>query len=458
MGRSFSLSRFPETVSLSREAGQDLVEPTESLLFDSVLHAPDASDPPALAAQLETSATFALSETLMTQSEMATAPPSPVAGALRPGKLGGAARLQENARHMKIELNESREEARRYRQRLVHLEGDAHGKAQWAVQWERQVCAALPPPAPGMDANLDLPGLGPAGVGWSAWKGFIDRAMVESMKTQRLLPRAPQVEWHRATRDQLEEEASAMATELRTAEQALLDAGTENARLMAQIRRCETRERELGRKRTAVDVLQQELASKDRERKSVLDGEDTQRRYYLALHAELGEAQRALDDTPQEQMLMRVERAVEQRDYFDYQMSNLDAEAEEAERLSWEAHDEDVEQLTSDVGTLEAYLRALQEESMVEEEAWQHEEAAMERGREAAEATRQRTRAMAAEAHREAVEKRDREVFHDEFEHDLEQFMAVLRIQALFRGSRARRSLPGRGLRKGAAAASSAAK
>lgn len=460
-GRPLSLSRFSENFSLSRTgSGGDITAATVQLerseLEASSTYA--AVDPPSpealerspriraagddaehLAQTLDTSATFFLSEGTGTRSELPTAPPSPLAGALRPGKCG-AAKLQENLHELKVELNESREEARRYRQRLVHLEGDAHGKSQWALQWERQVAAALPPPAPGMEAELDLPGLGPAGLGWSAWKVFIDRALVESLKTQRLLPRAPQVEWHRATRDHLEDEARAVATELREAEQSLLDAGTENARMLAQIRRCETREREHDRKRTSVETLQQELASRDRDRKSVLACEEAQQRYYLALHAELGEAQRLLDDTPQEQMLRRVQRAVEQREYFDHEMHNLDNEAEEAARLSWEVHEDEMSQMSMDVRTIEATLQALQAESVVEEEAYQHEEAAMAEDERLAQERQQHTVEMAREARREAARLKHKQAVHDELDRDLEEWLSALRIQCLFRGHRVRKA------------------
>eukprot|EP00927_Polykrikos_kofoidii_P044755 TRINITY_DN38637_c0_g1_i1.p1 TRINITY_DN38637_c0_g1~~TRINITY_DN38637_c0_g1_i1.p1 ORF type:complete len:656 (+),score=90.10 TRINITY_DN38637_c0_g1_i1:100-2067(+) len=214
------------------------------------------------------------------------------------------ARLRTQTIDLKSDLNESQADARRFRQRMVHLEGDLHGKVQWMLQWERQVATREVPAAEA----------GPAGVSWTAWRMFVDRGMIESQKTLRLLPRSADLELHRATYEELQCEADTVAASLRDAEEQLCGMLDDNVRLAGLLRRRELKAQERSRGRSVSDVLRHELAAQEREYKQVRAEQEQHARKRALVTTELEEARCQLSTMPAQQMKRRIQRATAQKD------------------------------------------------------------------------------------------------------------------------------------------------
>lgn len=266
---------------------------------------------------------------------------------------------QEQTLRLKAEVNESEAEARRYRQRVVHLDGDLQGKRQWLMHWERQLAMRADCQS---SSSLDLC-MGPSGLSWSTWKTFVDRGIVESQKTQRLLSRNVNMEWHRATRDELEEEALAAAETVEEAERQLQEEEAENARLAATIRRHDGSARDRARKRSTMDMLNIELAARKSERSRVESEAEDHRWEGEELEASLAEECRKLQELPSQQLLRKVQRASLREGEMRAQCLASAAEAEQRERAAVESASEELQQLNRTLLAMERQRSAEESEA-----------------------------------------------------------------------------------------------
>lgn len=216
---------------------------------------------------------------------------------------------------LKLELHESTAELRRLRQRLVHVDHDAQGKVQWMLAWERQVG--------GRTHGTELPQgeAGPGGLGWPAWKGFLDRSLSESQKTQRLIGRAVTgAEVARATCEDIRGEAARAADALQKAEEQLSEEEAATARLSrAAAARCprdggHSRERGRGRQRSLAAALQQEFAAREHTEAQTRRGEEGALRRERLLETELEAARQKLQTEAAQQRRRKVQRATAERD------------------------------------------------------------------------------------------------------------------------------------------------
>lgn len=243
----------------------------------------------------------------------------------RRGGVGGATvarnQLRSEALSLKGELNESRDEARRLRHRLSQLEGDVQGKVQWMLQWERQTASSS------SDA-------GPAGVSFSAWKQFIDRATMESQKTQKCFhvsvsDSRQSLDEARAKCDRLRDESTTAAEELREEEELSAKDLAENVRLASLLRRRDSQgpQRPKPIAGRAANVMQLELAIRERELLQLRAEQDEQAQHRAALLSELDEERRRLSEMPVQRMKKSIQRLQEERDQLEQYTRNFQATA-----------------------------------------------------------------------------------------------------------------------------------
>eukprot|EP00928_Gymnodinium_smaydae_P027203 TRINITY_DN21106_c0_g3_i3.p1 TRINITY_DN21106_c0_g3~~TRINITY_DN21106_c0_g3_i3.p1 ORF type:complete len:607 (-),score=129.53 TRINITY_DN21106_c0_g3_i3:408-2228(-) len=286
-------------------------------------------------------------------------------------------RRRTKALELKAELSESEAEERRVRQRLLNLEGDVQSKVQWMLQWERRIASAC------TDGDRSEDAVGPAGLGWSAWRGFAERAAAESHKTQRLLPRTNDLQLQQASHDYVLKAADETTRLQYDAEEELRAALAENTRLAAAVRRArrETSDAVSGggsERRCVVEMLRQELQAIESDTLAVRAEEVQQCRDAALLSSELVEARRQLDAMPVHQMKRRIRQVGEEHQELEDQAQSLamaaglhDEEVAMAQRVI-------VQELNGELADAQDRLRPLQADASTVHEELTEAQAALE--------------------------------------------------------------------------------
>mmetsp|Transcript_46729 Transcript_46729/g.130104 ORF Transcript_46729/g.130104 Transcript_46729/m.130104 type:complete len:530 (-) Transcript_46729:146-1735(-) len=317
------------------------------------------------------------------------------------------ARLRDQTWDLKAELNASEEETRRFRQRLVHLEGDLQGKVQWMLSWERQVVANGP-------AHAER---GPAGASWSAWKTFVDRGAVEAQKTLRLLTRVDDLQFQRAAHDELRDGAELAAAELRDAEEKLATDLFENVRLASMLRRREAQVPQRSRGRGLVDSLRQELALREQERARLVGEEEQQAHLRAAIRQEVEDERLQLRDMPVQVMKRRIQRAVEQREDLEAQADSCARWADECHEETVAAQRDELERLHFELLDATASMVSAESDAECRMVVLSEAEDSLRLGEEQEERRRNRTISLARAAKADAAEWRRRESRRQDAQH-----------------------------------------
>jgi len=333
--------------------------------------------------------------------------------------------LREQIMCLKAELNETSAEARRYKQRFVHLEGDIQGKVQWMLQWERQIVAKAV-------SDTRTGDVGPSGLGWPAWKAFADRSATESQKTQRLLTRSANLEVHQKTHDELQEEVREVATALSEAETQLRDEEIYNARLAGVIRRRREGARDKLRKRDSVDALRREFSLCGRERARLMSDEAAQERCMRILRGEFEEAVRRLNEAPAQQHKKRIQRACARKGEMDAQMRNFGEEASVRDTLAAQEQSQELGELRSSLAMMDTSMQTAAEEACALSQTLVAVESSVALDQQEEAMARQRAVDLARSARSDAIQVR---------KHEKRRADAAVHIQSRHRGCQVRREM-----------------
>lgn len=353
---------------------------------------------------------------------------------LAPGRMA----LQERVLRSKQELHKSEADAQRYSQRLAFLEGDARGKVQWMIQWERLMATK------GMDA--DAANAGPD-LSWPTWTKFIDRSFTESQKTLRGLGRNLDLERRLALQSTLEEKARRLTETLQEAEARMSWDEDKCARLARMInqRKSGACDQRRGR-RQALETLQLEIAAHEKERSRLQSEQMVHVEECHQIEGELAELCGELSMMPAQQHKRRLERAREQIDQLRAQMQAWCADSSACEMSALQQHQEDVSDHQMMIASLQAEHHAATREAEVLHSFLSESESSEASDWLSKECAQTRVHEMARAARNDAVIVRER-MEEARKEQDCRRAAAALRIQRTFRGShvwkdvRARRCL-----------------
>lgn len=164
-----------------------------------------------------------------------------------------AGRWRTECQQLKVELNKMTDDARKSRQRIVLLEGDLQGKLHWMHQWENECQAAA-----NAHQYQNPDGRGPGGNTWTAWGKYVDRAITEAVKTQRLLAGQMEAEELRLLQNKMMGDAQVMSAALSECQSQLETVNTENAKLKSEVKCLEEDAKEAKRASTYLETLKKE--------------------------------------------------------------------------------------------------------------------------------------------------------------------------------------------------------
>jgi hypothetical protein len=245
-------------------------------------------------------------------------------------------RLREEATALQAQLSKCEPDARRVRQSVLHLEADAQSKAQWKLQWAREVASKA--------------GDGPAGVSWASWKSFLDRGILEVGKTRRLLAgsaTSSDAEKHSLMAGRAE--AQKVHEALRLAEEALRCSRVENARLVRTLRFQESETTDRKRTSRTVELLRRELATAEDERLQCEADEERLRTMRFVISEETDVARCELQSMPVQQMKRHILRTAEQSESMESKMKSSIRELAAEVKAASDTMSEELEELRAEL-------------------------------------------------------------------------------------------------------------